>query len=88
MTTVGLAAGGDPKVGRPGNSEGGSAGWLTAQRKDLRPAGGRAFLSRGKVVTSSSSYQAALPYRSFDGRRVLDTHERAITGPKQKLRFH
>ena len=26
------AAGGDPKVGRPGKLEGGSAGWLTAQR--------------------------------------------------------
>jgi len=32
--------------------EGGSAGWLTAQRKDLRPADGRAFLIRGKIVTS------------------------------------
>jgi hypothetical protein len=86
--TAGLAAGGDPKVGRPGNSEGGSAGWLTAQRKDLRPADGRAFLIRGQIVTSSSSNHAPLPYQSFDGRRVLDTHERTITGPKQKLRFH
>jgi hypothetical protein len=87
-TTEGLAAGGDPKVGRPGNSEGGSVGWLTAQRKDLPPADGRAFLIRGKIVTSSSSYNAALAYQGFDGRRMLDTHERAITGPKQKLRFH
>ena len=52
MTALGLAAGGDPKVGRPGESEGGSAGWLTAQRKDLRPADGRAVLIRGAVATS------------------------------------
>ena len=42
MTTGGLAAGGDPKVGRPGKLGGGSAGWLTAQGKTcVQPIGGQ-----------------------------------------------
>ncbi len=45
-----LAAGGDPKVGRPGDVGGESAGWLTAQGENYGPAGGRAFPQRGKEL--------------------------------------
>jgi hypothetical protein len=81
----GLAAGGDPKVGRPGMSEGSSATWLTAQGKTNGQAGGRAFLTEERSCSSGRSNDSMWTDRRFNRRSVVDSHEGAITRSKQKL---
>src|SRR5919198_6695749 len=79
-----LAAGGDPKVGRPGMAEGSSAGWLTAQRKDFRSSRRAGFLTRRKFASHGSRLHLRSE-RSLHGSSRLDPHERAIARAKQKF---
>jgi hypothetical protein len=81
-----LAAGGDPKVNRPGE-KGGVFGRLadgSKERLTVQPAGGR--FPYGESFTRSCGDHIPRRTLRLDGRRMLDTHERAIARSKQKIR--